>query len=294
MKRCVSMIAFATCFVLAATSLPVLGDEIMFPGTKTQWNGYTMYLFDLDCGQYGKRPVKIVCPRESGSTRPWVWRAVYFGHEPQTELAMLARGYYVAFIQCTDPAGSPRQVAQRNYLYDFLVKEKGFNPKPCLIGMSYGGITNMNWAIANPDKVGPVYIDNPVLDIMTLPSSPLRRPASKSKDKNWDMVLNAYHFKSDAEAKAYKHNPVDAYEPLVRNQVPVLLMCGTADSVISYELNGKLLWERMKKDGGIVQLVLKPGHDHHPHSLKDPTLIVNFFTNPPKTCSQCETTYSGK
>ncbi|MDD3588327.1 MAG: prolyl oligopeptidase family serine peptidase [Thermoguttaceae bacterium] len=294
MKRSVSVMTLAMVFVFGVTAIPVQGDDMTFPGTKTQWNGYTMYSFDLDCGQYGKRPVNIVCPQKVDPKRRWVWRAVYFGHEPQTELAMLARGYHIAFIKCTDSSGSPKQVAQRNVLYDFLVKEKGFDPKPCLIGMSLGGITNMNWAIAHADKVGPIYIDNPVLDIRALPSSPLRRPASQSRNKNWDMLMSAYEFKSDDEAKAYKYNPVDAYQPLIQNHVPILLMCATSDSVIPYELNGKVLWERMKKDGGIVELVLKPGHDHHPHSLKDPTLIVNFFTNPPKTCSQTQTTYSGK
>ncbi len=158
--------------------------------------------------------------------------------------------------------------------------------------MSRGGISCMNWAIANPDKVGPIYIDNPVLDFKTWPCGFLG--GLKRSAGDFTSLMTSYGFKSDKEALTYKKNPVDAFQPLVDHKVPILLMCGTADTVVPYELNGKILWDRMKQAGGIVQLVRKPGHDHHPHSLKDPRIIVDFYTNPPKVCSESETTYTGK
>ena len=269
---------------------PVLSAaSIEFPGTKSSWNGFDKYDFKLPCGEFGERGCTVVCPKEPADGNPWIWRAVFFGHEPQTEIAMLNKGYYVAFISCTDLVGSPQRVAQCNCLYKFLV-EKGLNKKTNLLGMSRGGISSMNWAIANPDCVRSIYIDNPVLDFKTWPGGFI---VVGRWQGDWQSVLNSYGFKNDDEAKAYKGNPVDAFQPLAERKVPILLMCGTADKVVPYEYNGKLLYERYKDAGGIVKLVKKPGHDHHPHSLKNPELIVDFYLNPPTECSEMETTYNG-
>ena len=32
-----------------------------------------------------------------------------------------------------------------------------------------------------------------------------------------------------------------------------------------------------QRRGGPIEVILKPGADHHPHSLKDPTRIVDFL-----------------
>ena len=44
--------------------------------------------------------------------------------------------------------------------------------------------------------------------------------------------------------------------------------------------NTKVVAERYQKLGGSITLICKPGADHHPHGLPDPTPIVEFiFTN---------------
>ena len=45
-----------------------------FPGTKTNWQGFDCYQFDIN-----GRPAKVVCPKEPAAGNPWVWRAVFFG-----------------------------------------------------------------------------------------------------------------------------------------------------------------------------------------------------------------------
>ena len=288
MSRIIRFSLLTIAVLLIPTVLTAAGID--FPGAKSSWNGFDKYDFKLACGEFGERPCTVVCPKEPAEGNPWIWRAVFFGHEPQTEIAMLNNGYYVAFISCTDLVGSPQRVAQCNCLYKFLT-EKGLNKKTNLLGMSRGGISSMNWAIANPDCVRSIYIDNPVLDFKTWPGAILGNLNRWEGD--WQSVLNSYGFKNDDEAKAYKGNPVDAYGPLAERKVPILLMCGTADKVVPFEFNGQPLFERYKAAGGIVKLVKKPGHDHHPHSLKDPKLIVDFYLNPPTECSEMETTYQG-
>ncbi len=42
--------------------------------------------------------------------------------------------------------------------------------------------------------------------------------------------------------------------------------------------NINIVEERYKKLGGEIKIIAKPDNGHHPHSLKDPTPIVEFIT----------------
>ena len=87
--------------------------------------------------------------------------------------------------------------------------------------------------------------------------------------------LKAYGL-TDAEALAYKLNPVDNLAPLAKSGIPLLSVCGDADEVVPIEENTRLVEERYKKLGGSITVIAKPGVKHHPHSLVDPAPIVNF------------------
>ena len=265
-------VRFLLLIVLTSVVSAALADEHnAFPGYKGQWNGFDNYEFTVDT-EFGARPCRVVCPKEPAEGNPWVFRAVFFGHEPQTEIAMLKLGWHVAWIGCTDLVGSPENVAQRNAFYKYLV-DKGLSKKPVLLGMSRGGITSMNWAIANPDCVSAIYIYNPVLDFRSWPGA--FKPGQRS-NPDWQSVLNSYHL-TEQEAKEYKYCPVDAFGPLAQRKVPILLICGDSDRVVPFDVNGKVLYERYKAAGAPIELILKPGNDHHPHSLKDPKPIVDFY-----------------
>ena len=44
-----------------------------------------------------------------------------------------------------------------------------------------------------------------------------------------------------------------------------------------FEENSGLVEKRYKQLGGEIQVIHKPGIAHHPHSLTDPTPIVEFI-----------------
>lgn len=54
-------------------------------------------------------------------------------------------------------------------------------------------------------------------------------------------------------------------------------VCGSADEIVPLEENTGLLAERYKRLGGHIEVIEKPDVGHHPHSLKDPTPIVEFI-----------------
>ena len=67
---------------------------------------------------------------------------------------------------------------------------------------------------------------------------------------------------------------------LAAAKVPLLHVYGDAYTVVPWDENTKVVAERYQKLGGRITLICKPGGDHHPHGLSDPTPIVDFiFTN---------------
>ena len=59
--------------------------------------------------------------------------------------------------------------------------------------------------------------------------------------------------------------------------MPILSVCGEADRVVPFAENTAVLEKRYRELGGPIEVIRKPGVDHHPHSLKDPAPIVDFI-----------------
>lgn len=241
-----------------------------FPGAVSQWNGYDKYDFEVD----GK-PVLVVAPKVAAPGKPWVWHGEFFGHKPAPDIALLGKGFHIAYMKLPDMLGSPPAVKHWNAFYQELTTKHGFSKKPALVGLSRGGLYCYNWAIANPDKVSCIYADAPVCDFRTWPGG--KAGGVKGDPKNWALVLKLWGFKDEAEAMAAKVNPVDNLEPLAKNHVPLLHVYGDADEVVPWKENTGVIAERYKALGGSITLIAKPGVKHHPHGLEDSTPIVDFI-----------------
>jgi len=268
MKRWLETVLMAG--ILSVIAAPVCPAEkpAAFPGKKTVWNGYDRYDF-----VYDGRNCIAVTPREAAAGRPWIWRARFFGHEPQTDLALLAKGFHLVYMDVVELFGNPEAVAHWNAFYKYLTGEHGFARKAAMEGMSRGGLYIYNWAAENPEKVSCIYADAPVCDIRSWPGGKGRAPGSAAL---WKQCLAAYGL-TEQQAAGFKGNPIDHLEPLARAGVPLLHVVGDADEVVPVEENTTILEARYKKLGGSITVIHKPGVGHHPHSLKDPAPIVRFI-----------------
>lgn len=131
-----------------------------------------------------------------------------------------------------------------------------------------------NWAAANPDKVACIYADAPVCDFKSWPGG---KGKSKGSPRDWKLVLEQYGFKDEAEALAYRKNPVDNLESMAKARIPLLHVIGDADDVVPWDENTGLLAERYQKLGGKITVITKKGVGHHPHGLEDSTPIIEFI-----------------
>ncbi|MCP4263770.1 MAG: SGNH/GDSL hydrolase family protein [Planctomycetes bacterium] len=235
---------------------------------KSIWNGYDRHDFTYDT-----RHCIVVVPKNPADHLPWIWRARFFGHEPQTDLKLLEKGFHLVYMDVADLFGSPSAINHWNTFYNYLTRYHHFHRRPALEGMSRGGLIIYNWACANPDKVACIYGDNPVCDFKSWPAG---RGKGKYHQPSWEACLKAYGL-TEEQALEYEHNPIDNLEPLARSVVPLLHVCGTSDTVVPIQENSDIVEKRYKKLGGKITVIRKSGQDHHPHSLKDPTPIVEFI-----------------
>ena len=131
-----------------------------------------------------------------------------------------------------------------------------------------------HWAIEHPDQVSCIYGDAPTLGIR-----PYVRDITQEDDPELDKLRGwmKAHELSLAEAKPYKLDTLDRLEPLARVRVPVIHVCGDADESVPFEQHTAEFARRYQRLGGPIKVIVKKGGQHHPHSLKDPTPIVDFI-----------------
>ena len=222
---------------------------------------------------FQEHKAKIVFPNKEQGHNYWIWRARFWGHEPQLDKALLEKGFHVVYVDVANLFGNEAAVERWNQFYDFCIQEYELNPKVVLEGMSRGGLIIYNWASKNTDKVFCIYADAPVCDIKSWPGGLLK---GQGNPKSWKVCLDAHGVDSNT-VQSYQNIPIYTCVPVAKAGIPAIHVYGDADAVVPHTENTLLLAEQYRAAGGTIQLVPKAGVGHHPHSLKDPTLIVDFI-----------------
>jgi pimeloyl-ACP methyl ester carboxylesterase/lysophospholipase L1-like esterase len=235
---------------------------------ETDYHGFRCLDFKFE-----GRDAKIVFPKKAEEQRHWIWRARFWGHEPQTEIALLEKGFHVVYIDAAEYCGNQEAVKLWDRFYGFLLKEYKLNPKTVLEGFSRGGLFIYNWGSENPGKVACIYADAPVCDMRSWPGGKGKGVGSPA---DWKLHLEAYNL-TEETVKDFKGMPVYNARKLAEAGVPVLHVVGAADDVVPVDENTYALEKTYKEAGGNIKIIVKEGIGHHPHSLKDPSPIVSFI-----------------
>jgi pimeloyl-ACP methyl ester carboxylesterase len=236
--------------------------------TKSSYFGYECFEFS-----FNGREAKIVRPKWTARGRPWIWRARFWGHEPQTEIALLERGFHVAFCDVAELFGNDEAIAIWDRFYDLLTGA-GLSKKPVLEGLSRGGMYIYRWAAHSPSRVSCVYADAPVLDMKSWPGG---KGKGGGNPVEWQRFKDDFGLASESEALAFKGNPLDMANEIAHGGFPMLHICGLADPVVPIEENTDPFEKKILASGGRIAVIRKPGIGHHPHSLPDPGPIVRFI-----------------
>lgn len=282
MKRQLAMIAIlpAAAFSLASslTATSAADSAVALPkaaedwpdATVDNWHGFKRYNFTVEGCQ-----AWVVEPKQTLPGNPWSWCLEF--PDAFTERcaapALLAKGFHHVHIVVGNTFGCPAALKHFDAFYDLLIKH-GLARKAVLIGLSRGGLYAYRWAAENPEQVAVIYGDAPVCDFKSWPGG---KRKAKGSPADWAALLKCYDFKDEAEALAYRGNPVDVLEKLAKARIALIHVVGDADNDVPLEENTALVEERYRKLGGEIRVIHKPGVGHHPHGLEDPTPVVDFI-----------------
>lgn len=253
------LIELAACVCLIVLAVPSSGDGayapsyVPFAGEKSTWHdGFERYDFVLDVNTLAISPFKRPENENFGiGTPPEGTRrcVVVCPKKPAPGNPWTWRGCYWDHQPRTEiellkrgfhvayisADASLKPDKNWDVWYTFLTEKHGLSPKPAFIGMSRGGEYSFMWATAHPDKVTAIYADNP-----------------------------------GGNDESIRRLP-----ELARNDVPVILVCGTIDPIL--QRFGLTIENIYQQFGGRVSMMLKDGAGHHPHSLNDPKPLADFI-----------------
>lgn len=234
----------------------------------SEWRGFKRHDFKLN----GVNCI-IVEPEKPLPGRPWLWRARFFNSFAWLDEAMVRAGYYLVYINVVNLFGGPEALRRFDMFYDYLTREKGFNAKTVLEGFSRGGLIVYRWAAKNPEKVACIYADAPVCDFRSWPGG---KGVGPGVAECWELCLKSYSL-TEEEAMKFNEQPIDLLKPLADAEIPIMHVCGDQDQSVPMSENTDVLEARYKALGGDITVVHKVECGHHPHSLEDPSVIVDFI-----------------
>jgi pimeloyl-ACP methyl ester carboxylesterase len=263
-----SILTFLACIVVLGSRA---GAGISFPGeTIDEWHGFKRHRFEADgCAAW------VVEPKAARSGQPWSWCMEFPDAftERCAALQLLEAGFHHVHIVVGNTFGSPEAVKHFKAFHALMV-EHGLAKRAALIGLSRGGMYAYRFASENPDAVAVIYGDAPLCDIRTVKGA---EGFGKGSATEWANLTKAYGFKDDAEALAYRGNPVDTLAPLAKAKVAIIHVIGDADDVVWPAKNSDVIEQRYRQLGGEIQIIRKPGVGHQPHGLDDPRPVVDFI-----------------
>jgi sialidase-1 len=277
MKNRVFSFLFTIFFCLSAPGLiysqAVSDSTHQFPGVKSKWKGFLRYDFE-----FKGRACRLVCPDKPAQDNPWIWNARFPDWHTDIDSILLTRGFYVTNINTDEFNGSPAGVAIWDEYFRYLTTTYKLDNQVALEGISRGGLYVYNFAKKYPWRISCIYAEAPVCDIKSWPGG---FGQGKGSRDDWQLVMKSYNFNDEAEAKAFKDNPIDNLDQLAAEKVPVLHMIGLNDKIVPPDENTFLLIERYVKLGGIATIVPcnrgKQELEGHHFDIETPALAADFI-----------------
>ncbi len=234
------------------------------------WHGFTRHSFKVDgCVAW------MVEPKQAMPGNPWTWCMEF--PDAFTERTgvpkLLEKGFFNIHIEVGNTFGCPAALKHFDAFYRAII-DNGLAKKGTLIGISRGGLYAYNWAAQNTDKVVCIYGDAPVCDFRSWPGG---KGKGQGSPQDWEALIKSYGFKDEAEALAWKLNPIDNLAPLAAAKIPLIHVVGDIDDVVPVDENTAIIERRYRELGGQIKVLHKPNVGHHPHGLDDPQPLVDFI-----------------
>lgn len=202
-----------------------------------------------------------------------ILKTEYLHAFPDFEAAMLERGYTLCFLSHPTRWAPDSETHIMAKFVRHVAEHLQMEPKCIAVGMSCGGLQALRLAELHPELVSVMFLDAPVTNLLSMAGL----GACRSKDVALfrEEMFATYNF-TDSTLVSFRKSPIDNMAPLTQHNIPIIMLWGDADDVVLYEENGKIVEDYYREHGGQIEVIRIPRREHHPHSLKDPTPIIEF------------------
>lgn len=270
--------------LVSAIALALLGSGKLLGQNLEEKEVYSpMYDAELIEFRFQSAPAFIVKPKspavaDASHPRPWVWYAPFIrGTGTDWELPtqrhadvvkeLLANGFYFCGVDVGESFGSPKGRKTFTDFYNFVVKQYGLSPRPCLFPVSRGGLMLFTWAVEHPDCVqciGGIY---PASDLRSFPPLETGSTAFEMTPEQYLQELG-------------QHNPMERLAPLAKADVPIFILHGDLDEPLPIDVHSAELARRYRALGGKIDLIVVKGKGHElaPEFWQNPELPRFFMT----------------
>src|SRR5689334_16091621 len=134
------MRTLATLMLLAGAWVVLAADAPpTFDGKQGDYHGFTKFESTVD----GCKTI-VVAPKTAAAGNPWIWRAEFFDHRPETDLALLNKGFHLVYINVGNTFGCPDAMKHWDAFYAYLTEKHALSKRPVLEGLSRGGLYCFN------------------------------------------------------------------------------------------------------------------------------------------------------
>lgn len=234
------------------------------------WNGFKTRRVTFE-----ERNAVIIFPKGKGNGR-MILKTEYLDAFPNFDIQMLEKGYHLIHLKQRSRWAPDEEIDILARFVEFCSEELSTSKKCLLEGMSCGGLQAARFAEKYPHLVSVLYLDAPVLNLLSMVG--LGECKEPSIEMFWREIVATYGV-SKSTIINFRKSPIDNMEPLIANNIPIIMLYGNADNVVIYEENGKVLENYYKENGGNIKVIAKSMVGHHPHGLDDPMPIIEFVEN---------------
>lgn len=155
---CKNVYMIAAFFILSLPVISVYGAD--YPGEVSEWQACARHVFEVD-----GLSCTLVVPKTPAAGLPWVLYANPLEEDAEIAVMLLGRGFHVAYVDVAGLYGNSQAVAGWDAFYAWARDTLQLAEKPVLAGTAQGSILVYNWAAANPDKAGCIYMEFPWLQV---------------------------------------------------------------------------------------------------------------------------------
>lgn len=231
------------------------------------WNNFkkTEFIFE------GKNAI-LVFPEKADEKKNWMIKTEYWSAFPEREIDLLNKGFHLAYLQNDTRFATKEECDRRARFIDFMTEKYALRDKCVLVGMSCGGAHAVNFAGFYPDKTACIFIDAPVLNFCDFPG----RMGDSECEKVWENeFLKAYPGITRSKLLNFDNHPIGKIGVLKAHKIPILMMYGTEDQTVYYNMNGRLL--ETEYDNSLLRIIQRKCQGHHPHGYCDNAEPITEF-----------------